>query len=112
MFLHGSLALISRNEVGERGPGKNRPLFHELKRVPPHFATRSSGLGALMARNVFMIFFLMLLAKPLYSRLPNADVTISGTVHDPSGALISEPKLTLKSSHTTDLVTLPTHYPP
>lgn len=58
-----------------------------------------------MARNVFiLIFLLVLFAEPLYSRPPNTGATISGTVRDPSGAVVVEARLTLKSSHGDDLV--------
>src|SRR5258708_32999750 len=58
-----------------------------------------------MARNVFiLIFLLVLFAEPLYSRPPNTGATISGNVRDPSGAVVVEAQLTLKSSHGDDLV--------
>src|SRR5260370_8533622 len=58
-----------------------------------------------MARNVFILIFLFVVfAEPLYSRPPNTGATISGTVRDPSGAVVVEAQLTLKSSHGDDLV--------
>ncbi len=58
-----------------------------------------------MARNVFiLIFLLVLFAEPLYSGSPNTGATISGTVRDPSGAVVVEARLTLKSSHGDDVV--------
>ena len=66
--------------------------------------SREIGLGDHMIRSVgISIFLLLVFTENVCSQLPNAGVTISGTVRDPSGAVVAEAQLTLKSTDGTDL---------